>query len=508
MSTPEDHNSAAAQAAARSIWAIAFNQVAQVAGSVLFVALVPRRLGTEVYGQLAYAFALITILQMLGELGYQEIFSRFLPEVRHSQGAAGVRALARGLMSVRLAAGLGLGLVTLAAARLAAGWLAPPQIALMGLSVTLRVFAMGPFALLLGLGQTLKWSVDTTWRQLVVTGLMLLLVPRPSLTLALAALAVQEALFLAIGVWWAREWLFGSPEAAPPRAKTLKPRRMTSDLLRFGLAFSIANFALVLLFRISPIMVETLTGSHSETGYFDLALGGLLFLYTLLAQVAYAFVPILTQLRLAQRPLEAAAWLGRVVRYSAMLMALGLGGMWAVATPVAPLLFGAGFAPAAGTIRMMALGLLPLPIAWAGVCLSTVDKRPRQKLWAALAGLVVFLLAALALRGGASAGIALAFALALLGYALGFGPSAVVAARTGGPGWAAATAGAAVFVPLFFWRPASLPLALAVWAGLAGVYLAGMLAARVATASEVRAVLGVVRRRGRAAANDRGAAAQ
>jgi hypothetical protein len=49
-------------------------------------------------------------------------------------------------------------------------------------------------------------------------------------------------------------------------------------------------------------------------------------------------VPILTQLQLDHKPDQARARLGPVLRYGAML--LGLGGMWAVATP--------------------------LPIAWAG----------------------------------------------------------------------------------------------------------------------------------------------
>ena len=105
---PNPANPAAGRAAARSLSAIAFNQIAQLAGSLLFVALVPRALGTEVYGQLAFAFALTAILQMLGELGSQEIFSRFLPEVRRGQGAAGVRAMVRGLFGARLVIGLAL----------------------------------------------------------------------------------------------------------------------------------------------------------------------------------------------------------------------------------------------------------------------------------------------------------------------------------------------------------------------------------------------------------------
>ncbi len=478
----------AAHAAARSVSAIAFNQIAQVAGSLLFVAFVPRALGAEVYGQLAYAFALITLLQMAGELGYQEVFSRFLPEVRRSHGEQGVFAMVRSLFAVRVVVGLALALGAFLVARLAVPWLTTAQAALIAGSVLARVWAMGPFPLLLGLGQTLKWSVETTWRQIVITGLILVIVRAPSLTLALAAMTLHEIAFLALGLWWTRHWLrpdTGSPGFRPPM----------SPFLRFGLTFSLANFALVFLFRISPIAVETFTGSHPQTGYFDLAQGALLLIYTVLGQVAYAFVPILTQLHLAQQPAEAHAWLGRVVRYSAMLAALAAGGMWAVAEPVAPLLFGEGFGAAADAIRMMAVGLLPVPLAWAGVLLSAVDKRPRRKLWAALLGVTLFFAAVPFVRGGGAAGFALAFALALLGYALGFGRGALEAMRAGGRGWVVATLGALLFVPLFFSRFVSLPLALAAWAALAFLYALAMLGTRAAALVEVRTVLAAARQR-------------
>jgi O-antigen/teichoic acid export membrane protein len=516
---------AANRAAARSVSAIALNQIAQVAGSVLFVALVPRTLGTIVYGQLAFAFALMTILQMVGELGYQEIFSRYLPEVRQRQGEAGVRALVRSLFTVRAALGLALGVLSLLIAHVAADWLTPAQLVLIAMAVSARVWALGPFPLLLGLGETYKWSVETTWRQIVVTGLTLMLVRGPSLTLGLLAMTLHELVFLALGLWWVREWLFEKDDPAEQRGagggrmkaegggqksevgsqrphastgavveKTSDIRPLTSQLLRFGFLFSLANLGLVVLFRISPISVEWLTGSHIQTGFFDLALGGLLLIYTLLGQVAYAFVPILTQLHLAQQPAEADRWLGRVARYSTMLVALAVGGMWAVAAPLAPLLFGESFGPAADTQRMMAFALLPLPVAWAGVTLTAVERRPRRKLWAALAGLAAFAAAAVALREAASPGIALAFGLAMLGYAAGFGRSALHAVRAGGASWALALAGTAVFAPLFFTRFATVPVALGAWFGLACLYMALMLAARVARPAELRTFLSALRK--------------
>jgi O-antigen/teichoic acid export membrane protein len=484
----------ASRAAARSVSAILFNQLPQVAGSVLYVVFVPRLLQSAVYGQLAFAFALIAIFQMLGELGYQEIFSRFLPEVQRRAGEAGVRAMARRLTALKFVAGCGLGVVTGLTARGLGPWLTPEQAALVGLSVALRIWAMGLFALLLGLGETGKWSVETTWRQIVVTILTLLFVRGPFLTPALWAMVLHELVFLGLGAWWARKWWQVAGGRWQVTSGVWDLDFGIWKLLRFGFTFSLANFALVVMFRLSLIVVEKFTGSHPEVGFFDLALGGLLLVYTFLGQIAYSFVPILTRLHLDQREGEAEAWLGRFVRYAGIVAALGAGGMWAVAGPAAPLLFGAGYAPAADAIRAIAVGLLPLPVAWGAVILSAVEKRPAHKVRAALTGLGVFLIGAALLRGYHAAGIALAFGMGLAGYAAGFGESAWRAARAGGAGWGIALGAASLFSFFLFLSFSPLLTALAAWAGAAAVYALLMLGLRAVRPDELRQMWRALRR--------------
>jgi PST family polysaccharide transporter len=280
----------------------------------------------------------------------------------------------------------------------------------------------------------------------------------------------------------------------PPGIPRLQALAAPLRLLSSGFVFSLANLALVVMFRISPLMTEWLTGAHAETGYFDLALGGLLLIYTLLGQVAYAFVPILTNLHLHGQRAEALAWLGRVVRYSTVLVGLAAGGMWAVAAPIAPLLFGADFAPAASVIRVMAFGLLPLPLAWAGVTLTALDKRPHAKLWAALLGLTIFVLGAWLLRGYGASGIAGAFALALAGYAAGYGSSARLAARSAGLAWVLALLATALFLPLFAAEFDSFLVGLPLWAGLGLIYLALASAVKTVSLIELRPIVRALRR--------------
>jgi O-antigen/teichoic acid export membrane protein len=266
------------------------------------------------------------------------------------------------------------------------------------------------------------------------------------------------------------------------------------SFLRFGFTFSLANIALVVLFRFSLIVTEKLTHSRPEVAFYDLALGGLLLIYTLLGQIAYAFIPLLTQLRLNQRLEEADVWLGRFVRYTTLFVALGVGGMWAVSKPVAPLVFGAGFEPTADALRAIAPGLLPLPLAWACVILSALDKSPLHKAWAALIGLAVFLVGAVALRHAGATGMSLAFVGALTGYTLGFGKSLGRAVRSGGVGWGIALGATLLFIPLFFLKFSLLIVALTAWSIVTLVYLLIILALRVVTLEEVKQVLRVFRR--------------
>jgi O-antigen/teichoic acid export membrane protein len=487
----------ASRAAARSVTAIVFNQFPQVAGSVLYVILIPRLLKEVVYGQLAFAYALIAIFQMLGELGYQEVFARFLPEVRQREGEPGVRALARRLLAVKVLVGMALGTVAGLLARLLGDWFTAEHAALVGLSVAVRIWAMGAFAVLLGLGHTAKWSVETTWRQIVVAVLTIIIARDGSLTLALWAMAIHEVLFLLLGLWWARRWVgFSKPDGVSHGSDGVARHSSFGiwPYLRFGFIFSLANLALVVMFRIGVIAVEKLTGRQPEAGFFDLAQGGLLLVYTFLGQVAYAFVPILTQLHLDEQGDEAEAWLGRFVRYAGFVAVLAAGGMWAVAGAATPLLFGPGYEPTADALRAIAFGLLPLPIAWAAVIHSTVEKRPAHKVRAALLGLGVFLAGAVALRAYASAGVALAFGLALAGYAAGFGHSAWRALRAGGAGWWIALGSALVFAPFLIVRLDSFPIAFGAWSIAAAAYSLVNLALRVIRLDEVRSMLRELRR--------------
>lgn len=473
---------------ARSVSAVSLHQLAQVTGALLFVLFIPRALGVDVYGQFAFIFALANVFQMLGEMGYQEVFGRYVPEARHHHGEAGIRGLVRALFPLKMLIGVVLaGVAALTAWWLVPQWLTADHLLWLAVAVLARVWATGPFHLLLGLGQTAQWAVENTWRQVLMAGLMALIFVERSLLAAMLALAVHELVFLALGVWWTRRWFTLETWRAP----LLLPLK---EIAQLALVFAVANFAVVLMFRISALVVEAATQSAAEVGFFDLAQGALLLVYLFLFQVAYAFMPILTQLRLEHKPAEATLWLGRFVRYTGVFVVLACGGMWAVSTPAAPILFGVGFERAGETMRAIALGLLALPVLWGSTILCTVDKRPLGRAWSALAGLLIFGVGAWLGREAGAVGIALAFGTALLGAALGFGRDAWHTLQAGGRGGLLALLGVGVFAPLVLVSWPTMTAALLAWAVCALVYAGWCWAWRVIQPTDLALLAGLLRR--------------
>lgn len=412
-------------------------------------------------------------------------YVRYLPEIRAQAGEAAARVAAWQLLVFKAGFGLLVGAGAFASSLWLAEWLEIWDLIWLTVAVTARVWISGPFPLLLGLGQTAKWAIENTWRQLVLLALILLVVPAPTLTNALMALAIHELLFLTLGVWWARGWVFGQR----PAAEALPAHFRLAVLLRFGLSFALANLGFVALFRVSPVLVGEFTGSSTETGYFDLSLGAMLLIFLFLTSVAYAFIPVLTQIRLDRRPeAEIDVWLGRFVRYGGVLVAVVAGGIWAVSEGLAGSVLGADFAPAAGAFRAAAIGLLPTPLVLAATLISTVDKRPLDKLWASLLGLAAFGAFAWVMRESGAATLAYGFVIALAASAVGFGPSTWRVVRAAGWGGLLALVPLLVYLPVALWPQTNLLLGLGQWALLTPLALGLALGLRVVSLAEARAI--------------------
>lgn len=390
--------------ALRSLSAVSLHKAVQMAGLVAMVALVPRLFGAEDYGRFAFALSLSYLGQVLGDLGTLEVMGRFVPELPPTESSRlYMRTLAfKGIV------GLFCGLITVGAALASVAWMSPAWAGLIGLSVAIHIVAWTPFQLALGLHRVGVWMAEQAWRQWVLLVLLLVLLPFAGLSGALWAIVVMEIVFCLLGFWWVRDY-WQSSELRLNWAEL-------APYLRFGLGFFLANLATVIFYRSGPTLVELLTGDSRQTGYFNLALGLFLTGYSTVSQFAQSMLPALSSFRVKGQSDRLRRWLVNFVQVSWWSSCLGALVVWLLADWAVPLVFGREFAPAAASLKWISLAIPLATLLWAGNVLATVVGQGRLKFMAALAALLAFTVAALALTslyGAVGAALALTLAVAV-----------------------------------------------------------------------------------------------
>jgi O-antigen/teichoic acid export membrane protein len=364
---------------------ISAHKVAQIAGSLTAVVLLPRLLGIEDFGRLSFVLALTFLGAILADLGTLDVFGRFVPNMEPAEA----RKLYMRTLAFSLAVSLLCFVVTAAAALLLAQWMSLAWALMAGAMVVLRVASWTPFQFALARNRIGAWMTEQAWRQWVMLAALLLLYPLLGFTGALLALLVMEALFAGLGFWWARdEWLAAE-------------FRVQWSYYRFyflaGLGFFLANLAAVALYRSGPVLVEALSGDSAEVGYVSLAIGMYLMVYVTISQFAQSLIPSLSELHARGRHGETERRLGSFMRAGLAVTAAGVVAVWLLADWAAPLAFGQDFAGAAPALRWISLAMPAAVIVWAANVTATVTGQGAVKFSAILAALLTFVAGAVAL---------------------------------------------------------------------------------------------------------------
>ena len=388
----------------RNLSAVSLHKVVQVAGLAVTVALVPRLFGAEDYGRFAFVLSLSYLGQVLGDFGTLDVMGRFVPAMTHNEAA---RLYMRHL-AFKGVVGAACGLLSAGAALALSDWMRPEWAVLTGLGVGLHIIAWVPFQFSLGLNRVGTWMSEQAWRQWVLLGLLLALLPALGLSGALIALVAMEIIFCVVGLWASRDYW----QSAELKIDWPYLRRY----LHFGLGFFLANLAAVALYRSGPLLVEALTGEAIQTGYFNLAIGLFLLAYVTTGQFAQSLIPNLSDFFNQGQAGQMRHWLNNFVRVGWLLAWLGVIAVWAVADWAVPVVFGADFAPAAAGLKWISLGMPLAVLLWAGNVTATVTGKGTLKFASSLAALAIFSALAfwlIPLYGAAGASLALGAAVAV-----------------------------------------------------------------------------------------------
>ncbi|MEP7366703.1 MAG: oligosaccharide flippase family protein, partial [Acidobacteriota bacterium] len=240
----------------------------QLAMGFLFAALIPRRMGPQVYGQFSTMVTMSLWFSLMSGLGAVSLMTRFVPEFLAREDREGLKKLASNLMTLRLANGLMGAVVYLIIGAIWLKDLDQMAIIFVAISIAARTVANLPFTLFLGQNRAARWGASDLLRRVLTFPFVFCGYIADGLRGAGAGLLAVELSVLALGLWWGSEFL---------SLRLMKiDREFLRPYLRFSAAFFVSNVMLMLFSQGGTTLVRFVSGDYAEAGFYTIAFGAYL----------------------------------------------------------------------------------------------------------------------------------------------------------------------------------------------------------------------------------------
>ncbi len=383
---------------------------------LLSVLLIPRLMGDTDYGKYAYFMSVFLILDIFTDIGFVQIFGRFVPETKPGTDDPKWKAIFYG----SLIYGTLLPLIVIAGLFLVSAVhplksFPPSWLWLVSLLLIFNRIEGTLFSFLYGLNQIARFSTKEALRSAFTFLLVYALYWAFGLRGAFVGLILNEVLLTVVGAYWTRAyWL------RPWSAVSFRDFR---PYLLFGITFYIPAFFFGLMQRSGNIFVQALTRSSEEVAYYDIANQFLLLTSTFLGLLISTLVPALTSLYVRNDQETIQRWQRVVLTYSGVVAFLAFNALIWLGDFVITKALGPEFAPVMGNAVVIAFAFVPMLLAFIGMNYALLAKEPGVYTRGVAAGIGVMTLACLALvpsygsRGAATATFLGYSALALVFFA-------------------------------------------------------------------------------------------
>lgn len=352
---------------------------------LLSFALIPKMMGDTDYGRYAYFVSVFVLLDMATDLGFLQVFGRYVPECLAANDTSRLQRLFNGLF------GYGILLSVLMAAIVFVAHLLRPlsgftAFTLSGLTLMLILTRIEGtfFCLLYGLNRIARFSAKEAIRSAATLVFVLLLYRRYGFGGALMGLVLNEVLLAALGGWWIRDYLAG-----------LKPAFRWSDLkpyALFGLSFYIPAFFFGMLQRAGNVFTQWWTGSSEQVAYYDVANQYLLLTATFLGLILQTLLPALTHLHLRSDRTGVQRWQRAVLTYCTVAAALAFNALLWLGEPFVRQWLGSAYQPVIPNAKVLSLAMIPVLLSYAGMNYALLEKSARVYLAGVVIGLGVMAL--------------------------------------------------------------------------------------------------------------------
>ncbi|MBN1671372.1 MAG: polysaccharide biosynthesis C-terminal domain-containing protein [Kiritimatiellae bacterium] len=456
----------------------------------LSMAVVPRIMGKEIYGQYAVFMAVFLIWEGFTGLGNVQVFGRFVPECG-ADDEAGAAKLLHSILFYGLVITAGIAAIAVPVVLWTyQGELRTEWAWVLALTLLLGKTQGTLFAFLFGRNQIGRFSMRDLLRSILMFAFVLVLFLGFGLRGALWALVLNELALAAVGMFWTRDVLFLRPRWVPFRE--FKP------YLLFGITFSLPTMLQSLVQRSGNLFVRELTLSYEQVSFYDIGNQFLLITGAFIGQILVTLVPALTALHLRDEGARAQEWTGRVLAYCGIVAVVVLAALVCLGRHVIRLCLGEAFGGVYRSAVVIAVSLFPLIVGRAGANMTIIRKEPGVYFTSVLAGLFamttacVFLVPRWGAIGGAWATVSGYTALAAVygwRYRADFSP----VLRT----FAAAVLPGIVVVPCCFVK-AGLGLSLALFGLAAAAYVGAVSALKILKFSDARMLLRALSGKGKA----------
>jgi O-antigen/teichoic acid export membrane protein len=341
------------QQAVRQAGLLALLRAVQIAAGLLYVALVPRAMGPEMFGQFITLQTMSMWFTTLSGLGAVSLMTRYVPEFVHRGDRDGLRKLTGSLLTMRLTAGLLGAVIYLAIVHLWLKDLDLTVIALVALTIALRTTAGLPFTVLLGLNQASRWGSAELVRRLLLVPLIYAGVRSAGLLGACVAVGLVECCLLCLGLWWSRGHI-----GAPRRLD----RQFLKPFLQFSAMFFASNLVIMLFEQGGTPLVRLIAGDYAEAGYYAIAFGAYLAGAEALWALLSSFGPLFSSLRIKGDTPELRAWIERLLRALALWGVVVAGFLYACADLLVARVLGREYEAVAALLPWLAVaGLAAAP---------------------------------------------------------------------------------------------------------------------------------------------------
>lgn len=393
---------------ARNLFSLVVLRILQYPLMALFIMIVPRIMGPEMYGKFAFFSSILVILGTLTRLGTIEIQGRFVPELKLNQEKSIINKLTINILILRTIILIIIGIIILSLLYFFPLLTEDLKLYLIIIIATFFFGIEGTlFNLLYGVNDIVKFTARDMIRKFFNLLLVIIFFKYFNLLGAVLALLISEFFLLAFAIYWTREYF---------NFKDLKLDLIfMKPYLKFGFMYYISSVIIIVLQYSGNPLIQIISKNPAEVAFFDLANQIYFIISNFMLFIFSSMIPVFTTLLLKKREDKILKWSSLILKYAGIINIIVFGLIILIGRDMVILTIGDEYEKVSSNISILAIGLFAFSISQMGMVYSIIFKKPDSYLKAITMSLIVyFILSLILIPEYASVGSSIATSISII----------------------------------------------------------------------------------------------